>query len=98
MNPKYRFDNLEFRWTESFGEGKTRYPEIVCWVMKGDGSEFCYTLAYWVEDSEGWALKFVGDRPFYEDNIDAKLFWELAKMGNTIANAEWRTQRFMKGR
>ena len=105
LEKKYRFDNLEFRWVEAVRWVKTdgpdqnlRYPEIVCWVKKIDNSEFCYTLAYWDEDSEGWDLKFVGDRPFDYDNVDPKLFWELARMGNTVANADWRMQRFMRER
>ena len=96
LDKKYRFDNLEFRWVES--NYHPPYPEIVCWVKKDDGSEYCYTLALWVEDSEGWDLKFVGDRPFDYDNVDPKLFWEVARLGNTIANADWRMQRFMRER
>jgi len=88
VDKKYRFDNLEFRWTETIGPDKKQYPEIICWVKKDDGSEYCYTLALWVEDSEGWDLKFVGDRPFDYDMVDSKLFWELARFGNIVANAE----------
>ena len=96
LDKKYRFDNLEFRWVES--NYHPLYPEIICWVKKDDGSEYCYTLALWVEDSEGWDLKFIGERPFDYDNVDPKLFWEVARLGNAIANADWRLQRFMRDR
>jgi len=98
LDKKYRFDNLEFRWTESFGEGKTQYPEIVCWVKKSDGSEYCYTLALWDKDSEGWDLKFIGNRPFDKENVDSNLFWELARFGNIVANAEWELKQVIRER
>ena len=97
---KYRFDNLEFRWTKTIGEISYWYPEIVCWSKNIEDTEpeWCYTLAYWVEDSEGWDLKFVGNRPFEADKVDQKLFWELAKIGDSIANADWKMNQIMRER
>lgn len=96
LDKKYRFKNLEFRWVES--NYHPPYPEIICWQKSSDEKEFCHTLARWIENPEGWDLKFIGDRPFDRNSVDRKLFWELAQFGNTIVNAEWRIQRFMKER
>lgn len=50
--------------------------EIIKW--QGDT---CFVLAYWVKDSEGYDLKFVGSRPFNEDR---DTFWLLAKQGQRM--------------
>jgi hypothetical protein len=96
LEKKYRFDNLEFRWVES--NYHPPYPEIVCWQKGSDEKEFCYTLALWVEGSEGWALKFVGNRPFDKERVDSNLFWELARFGDTVANAEWELKQVIRER
>jgi hypothetical protein len=107
LEKKYRFENLEFRWTKTLGKNSYEYPEIICWqknkkYIEGIDiplpvpDEFCYTLAYWVKDSEGWDLKFVGNRPFQDDQFKSRLFWELAHLGQQIVDAEYRMNRFMQ--
>lgn len=47
--------------------------EVVKWFDKGknaDGKETCYTLLYWIRDSEGYDMRFVGNRPFIELTAD----------------------------
>lgn len=92
-----RVENLELRLTKAFAEGWPSYYEIVCWQdydpehlpENATSKEYCYTLASWEKDSEGWDLKFVGNRVFDENKVDRHLFWELAKYGDRIANAEF---------
>ena len=100
-----RVDNLELRWVESnYHPG---YYEIVCWQdydadnlkhlpENTTSKQYCYTLATWEKDSESWDLKFVGNRAFDENKVDRHLFWELAKYGNTIANAEFDLEEKVK--
>ena len=93
---KYRFGNLEFRRVES--NYHPPYPAIVHWNKGEDNTEYCYTLARWVEGSEGWDLKFIGDLPFDSDKVDRRLFWELAQFGNTVVNAEWKLKQATRER
>jgi hypothetical protein len=97
-----RVDNFEFRWVESnYHPG---YYEIVLWqdydpdhLPEGATSkEYCYTIASWHKDSEGWDLHFVGNRAFDENKVDRHLFWELAKYGDRVANAEFDLEEKVK--
>jgi hypothetical protein len=82
-----RIKNLEFRWgTEQLPD---RFPEIIAWNSSSNSEhEYCYTLARWEKSKEGYDLKFIGPRPF-KDEIDSKLFWELAKYGQKIVDADF---------
>jgi hypothetical protein len=82
-----RIKNLEFRWgTEQL---PCRFPEIIAWNFSNNSDqEYCYTLARWEKTSEGYDLKFIGSRPF-QDEIDSNLFWELAKYGQKIVDADF---------
>lgn len=56
-------------------------------VSNNDGKEFNFTIAYWIKGSEGFDLKFVGDRPFSVE-IDRDTFWKLAEFGQEYLD-EW---------
>jgi hypothetical protein len=67
--------------------------EIVRRVCSG-GIEYCYVLAYWKRDKEGYYLKYVGNRPF-EDGISYTTFHYLAKYGQKeLDNYFEETDRF----
>ena len=76
---KCRIESLELRTcdtnllTNTFKEHIT--AEIVIWNNKS-----CFTIAYWIKDSDGFNLKFIEDRPF-ENNINKDEFWLLVEMG-----------------
>ena len=83
-----KIQDLEFRQTKTLGKEPKIYWEIVKWdKMKLDGEEkeYCYTLATWQKDGEGWELRFVGSRPFELDGIG--IFWELADFGQKCLDA-----------
>lgn len=83
-----RIRELELRWTENIVT-KEEYMEIVIWRARDTGSEFCFSLLIWNKKSEGWELRFVGDRPFgYE--VDHDLLWSLMRYGQDILDAEFR--------
>lgn len=84
-----RIADLEFRWTQSLGRDGERYPEIVRWYNRAEGDSFCCTVLYWVRDSEGWDIKFVGDRPF-DSELDQDLLWALMRYGQSLASAEYK--------
>ena len=49
---------------------------LVKWDRRDDGQPYCYSLAYFRHDDEGYYLHFVGSRPF--DHIepdDVKIIW-----------------------
>ena len=90
-----RIGNLEFRWTRSYGASEATYPEIVCWFPCSDNqAETCYTLMHWVRGSEGWDIRFVGDRPFDQDRFDREILWQLMQYGQSLADAEFRIYRY----
>mgnify|MGYP004003389163 FL=1 len=73
---------LETRWTQNL-KGGEHYPEIVKWengyVREGEEHPlYCYSLAYWEKDEEGWNLTFFGDRPF-DISLEHDDMWELMK-------------------
>jgi hypothetical protein len=83
MRFNLKIKNLELRSCDesltSNGEHST--AEIVEWIKDESEKEFCWTLAYWKTDSDGYFLQFVQDRPF---GVDSKLFMELAKQGQNL--------------
>ena len=64
----------------------TEELHICLWDKEG---KYKWTIAYWVEDSEGYDLKFVGDRPF-DKRVKWKPFRQLVKQGQKIANKQWK--------
>ena len=46
------------------------------------------TIAYWIMDTEGYYLQFVGNRPFLDD-IPSEDFMILAKIGQEILDIEF---------
>ena len=90
-----RVYDLEFRWTLSYGENATKYPEIVRWYERKEGDPFCCTLLYWVRDSEGWRITFVGDRPF-DNEVDKDALWALMKYGQSVSDAQFKLESDMR--
>jgi hypothetical protein len=49
------------------------------------GKRACYSLAYWQETSEGYDLKFVGDRPFRDIEIeDLSTIWTALHLAQKV--------------
>lgn len=74
-----RFDvtigNLTLRscGTHLLQGGEHYTAEIVKWF--GEDKKKCYTIAYYIEKSEGYDLKFVGMRPLSEEVNKDDLFY-----------------------
>lgn len=87
---EFHFTNgdLELRSTNDnlVGSKKHTTAEIVQWDKdKNSDDRYCWTVAHWRKDSEGFYLVFVGSRPFAE-KLDRDSFWELARKGDRILN------------
>ena len=84
-NFKSRIDNIELRMTENpFKEYK--YIEIVKWVpYEGphtDVKEYCYTLASYQYDKDGYPeLHYCGERPLELNNEEKGLFDYFVRQG-----------------
>ena len=58
--------------------------DLLKWYKSGDKS-YCYSLAYFEKYSEGYRLKFVGDRPFTDiDKEDLSIIWSVLKQAKEI--------------
>jgi len=76
---KCRVESLELRTCDDNLLSTSSKEHMTASIVKWKNS-FCYVLAYWLKDTEGYELKFIGDRPF-EDNINKDEFWLLAEIG-----------------
>jgi len=76
-----RFRNIDFRWSK----GNNKY-ELVKWykaqIVGSTKEEYCYVIAFFDKDKEGYDLRTVGDR-FFEDK-DA---WVVGKHAIQFLNA-----------
>ena len=59
--------------------------EIIEW-FEDVKKPYCYTIAYWERGSEGYYLKFVGNRPF---EIKPSLFFRIAKSAQEYLDSEF---------
>jgi hypothetical protein len=71
-----RFRDIEFRWSDC----NSKY-ELVKW-QECEGKEYCYVIAFFHKDKEGYDMETVGDR-FFEDK-DA---WVVGKYALEFLNA-----------
>lgn len=83
MKFTFRIDDLELR---SCGEHllldcEHNTAEIIQWDKTINDEVYCCVVAYWQKDSEGYYLRFVGDRPF---NTNKEVFMQLAEQGQRI--------------
>ena len=77
MKFSFKIGNLECRSCNNslVIKGRHTTAEIVQWH-----NNYCWTIAYWLEDKEGFYLHFVGSPPF-EINVDPVEFMILAGKG-----------------
>lgn len=59
--------------------------DLVKWLSDESGRRFCYSLAYFKRDSEGYKLIFVGRRPFEDiPKADVANVWTLLEMAQNV--------------
>ena len=100
-----RFNDLEFRKTHKIGTEDQYCYEIVKWAEADDvaSKPCCYTLLQWFRTSEGWDIKFVGDRPFTYIERDwpcigltLDKFWAFLGYCQAYLNNEFRFEESLK--
>jgi hypothetical protein len=75
-----RIENFEFRKLEN------RDAEIVAWNKQESGKEYCYTIAFFNKDKEGYDMRTVGDRILVDDY---DTLHKLIKYAFTVLHAEF---------
>jgi hypothetical protein len=77
-----RFRNIEFRWSTY-----NKKHELVKWY-KVEERNYCYVVALFDKDNEGYDMRTIGDR-FFEDK-DA---WVVGKYALEFLNAIFEIER-----
>lgn len=77
---------MRIKQLEFCRNGDNRPPEIIKW-SEGD-VPYRWTLLFWDKDSEGWFIRFVGDRPLIEE--ESKSLFELMRYAQTVLDAEFK--------
>jgi len=88
MEVNWKKGEFEVRTTRDIkGEPKA---ELVKWDTTQAGKEYCFVLAYFHRDSDGYYnLIFVGDRPFrYLADIDIADIWRELFMTQLMLNGD----------
>lgn len=68
-------------------KSKNSTLEVVKWNKNSDGKDYCFTIAFFKRCSEGYELKFVGDRPFRHIPINELIsLWNILKFCQSILN------------
>lgn len=62
--------------------------DLVAFAKDGNGKDYCFSLAYFRKDDEGYYLHFVGSRPFeYIDAEDVPFVWAALNSAQKILDA-----------
>ena len=78
----YRIENLELRLRNINEDTLSLKQEIVKWEQLNTPDEYCYTIAHFTYDGDGYPeLKYVGSRPIELTPGEQPIFMELVKEG-----------------
>lgn len=62
--------------------------DVVMWQKDSKGKPYCFSIAYFVRDDEGYYLKFAGARPFlYVDEERVPELWEALHEAQKVLDA-----------
>ena len=62
--------------------------DIVMWQKDSKGKPYCFSIAYWKRDKEGYYLHFVGARPFlYVDDSRVPELWKAMQEAQKVLDA-----------
>lgn len=66
-------------------EEKNETVDFVKWEIDSTGRKYCFSLAYFERNSEGYHLHFVGSRMFeYIASEDVKVLWRALEQAQEI--------------
>lgn len=79
----FKVEDLEVRSCNAhlLSGGEHNRAEIVKWAKDTGEKKYCWTVAYWSKNKDGYDLKFLGKRPF---DVDSGVFMKLAKQGQEM--------------
>ncbi len=82
-------NELEVRSLSTTTNEDDKIFEIVKWIQSDIQSDkpSCYRLAIFRLTTEGYELRFIGNRPF-DDKVSTD-FWTIAKMAQAILDLFW---------
>lgn len=67
---------------------------LIMWKTNPNGKKTCFSLAYWIKNSEGYDLKFVGNRPFEcIEPEDIRIIWKAIGIAQKTLDAWFEIQR-----
>ena len=68
--------------------------DLIKWqTHKEDGKRYCFSLAYWKRDKEGFDLALVGTRVFEEiEEDDLEIVWEQLHTAQLVLDRFWDTE------
>lgn len=98
LNFNWKYKNYELRSRPQTlarinPEDKNVTIDFVKWV-NDDEKPYCFSMAYFEKDREGYELKFVGDRPFeHIEEEDLAVCWSALKMASDLLNNWFRLYR-----
>jgi len=75
--------DLYLRWTSNFATPLVKYLEVVSYEQ----GDYCFTIAVWDKDKEGYNLRYIGTRPFEVNNQEQ--LQKLFRYGQAILDAEF---------
>lgn len=85
----WKYKDFEIRTTPSIIGGEP-YIELLKWDKTESGKEYCFTLAYWYKDDEGYELHFVGDRPLeYISELNISEIWKQLFLAQQMLQDAW---------
>ena len=90
LNFKWRYKDYELRacpitLARLNENDENETIELVKWVKHEDGKEYCFSLAYWERNKEGYDLNSVGSRIFeYIEDEDIEEVWKQLKVAQKI--------------
>lgn len=71
-------------------DGKHSTLELVKWVNRFNEPDFCFVICYWIKSSEGYDLKFVGNRFLLYP--DRETFWNLLEIGQKYLDFQFKEE------
>ena len=72
-------------------DSKNETIDLIKWNTHDDGKRYCFSLAYWTRDKEGFDLTLVGERIFdYIEEDDLEIIWEQLHTAQIVLDSFWK--------
>ena len=71
--------------------------DLVKWDSNGNSKPYCFSLAYWRKNKDGYELYFVGDRPFkYIEPEDIEIIWKALQLAQKVLDDWFKLESMME--